>query len=270
MDVQIKILQDSSLFEGILSQEWKSCLHWWKVIIVTSVVLRLKDRYETKKLQASQESAEILRNDEAQLSHCLLHPLGKHSFPPDVQLSRQDWSRQCLLHHPHPLRRLWPLRCGLNFSSKNRSKSQQLLRSQYWNHSSTCNTTMIIRHPNNFMLCVLWNSLLPCRLHYQVLTPYLILYKSVTDHPEVWTNFEPRWSFVQVICDLSNIAWLSGNKNSSSPAYPWNREETPCLLKLLWNRWLGDSKANNRIRQDFTRLHHSSSLPSVNIPNQVH
>ena len=104
---------------------------------------------------------------------------------------------------------------------------------------------------------------------YQVLTPYFILYKSLTDHPEVWTNFEPRWSFVQVIFDLSNLAWLSGNRNSSSPAYPWNREETPCLLKLLWNRWLGDSKANNCVRQDFTRLHHSSSLPSVNITNQV-
>ena len=29
----------------------------------------------------------------------------------------------------------------------------------------------------------------------QVVVPYFILYKSYTDHPEAWTDFEPRSSF---------------------------------------------------------------------------
>jgi len=33
-----------------------------------------------------------------------------------------------------------------------------------------------------------------------VLTPYFILYKSLTDHPEVWTDFEPRKQKFFITC----------------------------------------------------------------------
>ena len=43
----------------------------------------------------------------------------------------------------------------------------------------------------------LWSPLLescrpPCCMYHQVLVPFFLLYKSLTNHPEVWTNFEPR------------------------------------------------------------------------------
>ena len=103
-------VQGSSFFQRILSQEWNSSLYWWKVLDKKA---RLFNRRRI--LQASQKSTEILRNDKAQHNHCLLHPLGKLSFPPYVQLPRQHRSWQCVLHHPHPLRCLWPLHCGLYF-----------------------------------------------------------------------------------------------------------------------------------------------------------
>ena len=63
--------------------------------------------------QASQKFAHVLRNDKVLLGHRVLHSLGKHCLPPDVQLPRQHWPWQCLLHRPHPLRCLWSLHCGL-------------------------------------------------------------------------------------------------------------------------------------------------------------
>ena len=85
-------------------------------------------------LQVSQEFAKILRNGEAQLGDCLLHPPGEHSFPPDVQRPRLHRPRLCLLHHPHHLRCLRPLCCGLWINSKKGSIPQQFLRSQFQCH----------------------------------------------------------------------------------------------------------------------------------------
>ena len=105
--------------------------------------------------QASQKFAHVLRNDKVLLGHRVLHSLGKHCLPPDVQLPRQYWSRQCLLHHPHPLRCLRPLHCGLCFKL-----GQEL-------HTSTAaKVTMFSGCPEgSFTVLDLWNPRQPVDSH---------------------------------------------------------------------------------------------------------
>ena len=54
-------------------------------------------------LQASPELAHTFRDDQALQGHHLLRPLGEWVVLADVQVPRHDRSRECILHHPHPL-----------------------------------------------------------------------------------------------------------------------------------------------------------------------
>ena len=60
--------------------------------------------------------------------------------------------------------------------------------------------------------------------------PYFILYKSLTDHPEVWTEFQPRYLFIY----LYNWPFeLPESISSTPPACLWNQEgRSPSLLRL--------------------------------------
>ena len=112
---------------------------------------------------------------------------------------------------------------------------------------------------------------LSTNLYHQVLVPFFLLYKSLTNHPEVWNDFEPRWNlFAQLI--FGQLWKTIREQKFFITCLSLEPRREILLLKTTSPSnqvpWKFDCKIY--ICQDLKTLRHSSFVPHImDLPSQV-